>query len=117
MINELISKCFALRDCTHLAHWATKSYAEHEALGAFYGALVDKLDAIVEAHQGVSGLVKNVKLQHYNSGKPLDCLREDLLWINENADKIAQNISPLRNMLDELMALYMSTIYKLENLK
>lgn len=116
MINELISRVFALRDCAHLTHWSTKSYAEHEALGDFYEALIDKIDGIIETHQGISGLVKGVKLQHYS--KPtLQCMMDDLLWINENADKISQNISPLRNMLDDLMALYASTIYKLENLK
>lgn len=116
MIAELISRVFALRDCAHLAHWATKSYSEHQALGVFYDDVVGKLDAIVEARQGVSGLVEGVNLQHY--GKPLlQHLRDDLLWINANADALSQGISPLNNMLDELMALYMTTIYKLENLK
>ena len=36
MIEELVSKVFSARNASHLAHWATKSYAEHQALGAFY---------------------------------------------------------------------------------
>ena len=36
MIEDLIARVFCTRNCAHLAHWASDSYAEHEALGSFY---------------------------------------------------------------------------------
>ena len=57
MIEEFVSRSFALRDAAHLAHWATRSYSEHVALGEFYDGLLDKVDTIVEAYQGCFGLI------------------------------------------------------------
>ena len=51
MIEELISKVFCTRNCAHLAHWASDSYAEHEALGSFYGDIIDILDNFVEVYR------------------------------------------------------------------
>lgn len=33
----------------HVHHWNTASYAEHQALGEFYGKLSDLADTFVEA--------------------------------------------------------------------
>ena len=40
MIEELVSHVFAMRNAAHLAHWATKSYSEHKALGKLYDDLM-----------------------------------------------------------------------------
>ena len=34
-IHECVSRAFATRNDAHIAHWNTKSYAEHVALGDF----------------------------------------------------------------------------------
>ena len=44
MIEELIGKIFCTRNKTHVAHWKTKSYAQHKALGGFYEGVIDLID-------------------------------------------------------------------------
>lgn len=40
----------------HNLHWATRSYAEHQALGGLYDAVFDLKDEIVEKIMGYSGI-------------------------------------------------------------
>lgn len=116
MINELAARVFATRDAAHLKHWATKSYAEHQALGAFYDDVIDRLDALVEAHQGRFGLMKDVSLKMVK-GDMVDILNKDVEWITTNHMKICRSVSALTDLLDNVVDLYLTTIYKLENLK
>ena len=60
MIEQLISRVFYARNLAHYEHWRTKSYAQHQALGSFYDGVIDALDALVEAYQGVNGLVGQI---------------------------------------------------------
>lgn len=118
MITELVQRVFASRNAAHLQHWASKSYAEHVALGDFYDGVIGKIDSIVEAYQGIFGLIDKADLKDVSTDKDIhDLLKADLIWINKHRDKLAKDITPIENMVDELMALYMSTLYKLENLK
>ena len=84
MIQELIGRVFAARDIAHRAHWRTTSFAVHEALNAFYNALPELIDSIVETHQGLLGLVD-----------PEIVLAEDpkdlLVWMKSEADWIEAN--------------------------
>jgi len=117
MIADFISRVFALRDASHLAHWATSSYAEHVALGDFYDGLLDSLDGIVEVYQGCFGKVGEVKPKAFARDNILNQIVEQANWIAENRDEIAKGNEVLENKLDELGALYASTVYKLRFLK
>jgi hypothetical protein len=117
MIEEFVSRGFALRDAAHLAHWATRSYAEHVALGAFYDGLIDGIDGIIEAYQGCFGLIKAVEPTDYKRDEILSQIVTEANWIAENRDKIAKGNEVLENKLDELGGLYASTVYKLRFLK
>lgn len=108
---------FAARDQAHLAHWATKSYAEHEALGDFYDEIVDSTDSFIENYQGVFGLVGKISGKFETVSNILDVLKEDAKWLKANREKIAKNIPSLENIIDELTSIYIKTIYKLTNLK
>ena len=57
MVAELVDRVFDDRDEAHREHWNTRSYAAHVALGDFYDAVIDKIDAFVEAYQGQFGLI------------------------------------------------------------
>lgn len=116
MVDELIKRVFATRNCAHLQHWKTKSYAEHEALGGFYDEVIDLLDKFVEAYQGANGLVGDVKLST-GTGEILKCLEDDAVWIAKHREHLATDISALENIVDEITGLYLSTIYKLKFLK
>ena len=58
MIEELVEKVFAARNEAHVAHWATKSFAEHMALGEFYDNIIDLIDRLIEATKGITDLLK-----------------------------------------------------------
>jgi len=113
MIDEFISRGLALRDASHLAHWSTRSYAEHVALGDFYEGLLDHIDGIVEAYQGAFGLIKDVKPRPYAKADILAQIVEMANWIASNKDEISRENEVLENKLDELGALFASTVYKL----
>lgn len=116
MIEELVSRVFATRNAAHLANWATKSYAEHMALGSFYGAIIEKLDAIVEVHQGAFGLMKDIPAAEQSTGSISDHLASEVVWIQDNRSKLAGGVRALENLLDDLVGEYLQTFYKLANL-
>lgn len=117
MIEELIAKVFKTRNQAHLAHWKTKSFAEHEALGSFYDDLIDKLDTLVEACQGSKGIIGHVDLSCKDESVDIiKCLSDDANFMSKNRQKIAHGVPAIENILDEIVGLYLKTIYKLKNL-
>ena len=114
MIEELIARVFKLRNESHVAHWKTKSYSEHQALGELYDGIIDHLDNYVEAYQGGLGVIGKMQEDVENISK---CVRDDIIWLTENRSKISKGVPALENILDELTGLHMKTLYKLENLR
>lgn len=117
MIEQMIGKVFATRNAAHLAHWKTKSYSQHQALGSFYDGLIDLIDKLVEAYQGAAGIIGDVKTPDDSSGEMVDRLKDEVVWIEQNKEECCMKISALENIVDEIVALYLTTIYKLENLR
>lgn len=110
----MITRLFAARTAAHLAHWKTKSYAQHKALGGYYEKLINTLDDYVEAHQGAFGIIGKVEGE---SKDITQLIRDEVLWLTEHREHIARNVPALENILDELVGLHMQTLYKLENLR
>ena len=116
MIAELITRVFATRNLAHLAHWKTKSYSQHMALGSLYDDIIDGIDGIVEAYQGIFGLVDVPQLPAVKSADIVKHLQEECVWLAKNRSAIAQNVAALENLIDGLTDTYMTTLYKLKNL-
>ena len=114
MIDKLIEKVFETRNATHVRHWTTNSYAQHKALGHFYENVIDSVDKFIEAYQGTFGQLESAPQQNKDIAA---MLRNDLMWLTENRSKIAKDVPALENLLDEMTAIYMKTLYKLENLR
>ena len=118
MIEQLIARVFAARNATHIAHWKTKSFSEHMALGDFYDGVIDTVDKLVECYQGNFGLIGVVPQNGgVVMGDTLKALEQDVVWIANNREKICGEVDALENIVDELTALYLKTIYKLKHLK
>lgn len=121
MIEELISKVFATRNITQIAHWKSKgvgSYAKHVALGDFYEGIVGALDSIVECHQGLKGLIGNVNQTKETQPSDLVAyLKKEALWIEQNRLALSSWNNSIGNLVDGLQDIYLKTIYKLENLQ
>jgi DNA-binding ferritin-like protein len=116
-VEKLIDRAFKLRSAAHAAHWKATgegSYARHVALGEFYDGLIDVLDRYVEAHQGTFGLVGRLAA---DTDDIVAQIRAELVWIAEHRTQVARGVPALENILDELTALHMSTLYKLEHLR
>ena len=116
MIDGLIATTFAARNQAHIEHWNTKSYAEHVALGDFYEEVIDLVDEFVECYQGKFGLVGKVKLVP-STQSLCEMLKEDVDWMEDNREEITKGVNALGNLLDNIVDLYLRTLYKLENLK
>jgi uncharacterized protein Yka (UPF0111/DUF47 family) len=114
MIESLIEKIFNLRNAAHAAHWKTNSYSEHKALGKYYEDVIGGLDEVIESYQGVFGIVGKLESGADNIKKEIE---DQIVWMNENRNEIAKNIPAIENLLDNLVAVHMKTLYKLENLR
>jgi hypothetical protein len=117
-IDEFVSRIFLSRNAAHLAHWRTKSYAQHVALGSFYDDIIDAVDKFVEAYMGATGkVIGDVEIPAVKPPKDiLKHLTEEVSWIDENRSEIANGITALENIVDEITGIYLSTIYKLKQL-
>ncbi len=51
------------------------------------------------------------------AGSPVKTLEGDSAWIEENHEDICKGNRAVANKIDELTAVYLTTIYKLRNLK
>ena len=111
MIEELITRVFEQRNAAHIAHWKTTNGEEHRALGSFYDD-VDGIDKLVEARQGMFELIKTPAKDDM-----IGRLEADVLWISKNRATITGDIPAIQNLLDELTGTYLSTLYKLKNLR
>lgn len=116
MIEQLIARVFYARNLAHFTHWRTKSFSQHEALGKFYDEVIEAIDKLVEAYQGVNGLIGNIPSSPAK-GDCLECLNEDAKWVEANHEKICKGNRAVANLLDGVTEVYITTIYKLENLK
>jgi hypothetical protein len=114
MIEELIDRLFHARNAAHIAHWKTKSYAEHKALGHYYEDVIEQLDGLIEAYQGTFGIIGDVSGQEKSVAK---LIHDDIIWLNENRSKVAKGVPAIENIIDELTGTHMKTLYKLENLR
>jgi len=113
--GEMVSMVLLGRDLAHRAHWKTTSYAEHMALGAFYEGILVPLDAFVEQYQGQFNQRLDVPLGDNDfEGDISEILDQQLMWIEKNRQEICpKSETALNNVLDEIVALYQSTLYKL----
>jgi hypothetical protein len=117
--EEFFGRLFEIRDQIHLKHLRVSgpgSYAQHVALGDFYGSLLDLADELIESYQGKYGIV-TIKV---NSSKD-----EDPISIIENLVKLTDSGQVynmfketwIQNQIDEISTLCYKTLYKLKNLK
>lgn len=122
MIEQLVSRVFYTRNAAHLQHWKVTgpgSFSQHMALGSFYDDIIEKLDSIVEAYQGYFDLIAMVppKTGPLLPKDIVVAISDDCDWIMENREEIAKNNPTVENLIDDLLSTYMSTLYKLRNLK
>jgi hypothetical protein len=119
MIEQLISRVFYARNLAHFEHWRATgagSFSKHMALGSFYDEVIEAIDDLVEAYQGAFDLIGNIPAPE-TGGDILAILEGDAAWIEKNHESICKENRAVGNLIDTLTGVYLSTIYKLRNLK
>lgn len=119
MIGRLIALLFLGRELAHREHLRTKSYAQHMALNAFYDGIVDIADSIAEAYQGRNGIIESIPMLTETAGSDVVSTLEKQLAAIEKLryTAVSKDDTAIQNLIDEAVALYLSTLYKLKNLK
>ena len=113
--DKFIGMLFLARDVTHSAHLNTRSFAKHQALGGFYDEIIDLADKFAEMYQGKYGLIGPISLM---SAKKTNNVVEFLEGQLEDLEQMRYKVvdkecTPLQNIIDEIVSLYLSTLYKL----
>ena len=113
---EFIGLLFLARDVTHSVHLNTRSYAKHKALQKFYENIIDLADNFAEAYQGRNGMIGAITLQSSKKTANVTEFLEDQL---EDIEKYRYEVcgkddSALQNLIDAIVELYLSTLYKLK---
>lgn len=113
-MESLIAHLFFARELAHRAHFATSSYSQHMALGAFYDAIVDDADAIAEAYMGRTGekLSAIPFVIDQPSGDILADLEAQRAWIAANRAEVSSD-SEIQNLIDGAVGTFDTAIYKL----
>jgi DNA-binding ferritin-like protein len=124
MFEKLISTLMASRDQAHVFHWQTTgagSFAMHKALGKYYDAVPDMLDALVEAYQGKHGIVRGYapaeQFDEFDKTTVIKYFKGLSMYVERAYDKLDAKDTYILNQIDNVKELIYSTIYKLENLQ
>ena len=113
--GQFVAMVLVGRDLAHRAHWKTTSYAAHVALQGFYEGVLALLDGFVEQYQGRYNELLDVPLADNEiEGEIADILDQQVSWIEDNREKICpREESSLHNVIDEVVGIYQTTLYKL----
>ena len=120
MIARLIAVLFLSREVAHRAHLETKSFSQHMALGSFYDEIIDNADSIAEAYQGRHGLIGKIPmLTETDLESDIADLLEKHLGMLEKLryTAVEKSDTAIQNLIDTAVETYLSTLYKLRNLK
>lgn len=119
MIGRLIALLFFSREVAHREHLKTRSYAEHVALNEFYDAIVGNADSIAEAYQGRHQIIEDIPMISMDlTGSPADKLEKILTAVEKiRYTAVDKTDTTIQNLIDEAIAQFLSTLYKLKNLK
>ena len=114
-VAKVIGILFASRDYAHRAHLKTPDYSKHMALNTFYDEIIELADELSEIAQGKFGLLNIAKISFKTSiDDPIKGLQTQLNAVLAEAEGCTNGA--LRNVVDEIEALYLRTIYKLKYL-
>lgn len=112
---DFVGMLFLARDVTHSVHLNTRSYSKHKALGGFYDKVIDLADDFAEAYQGRHGLIGPISLMSAKkTTNVIDFLQDQLEEIEKCRYEVCdKSDTPIQNIIDGIVDLYLSTLYKL----
>lgn len=113
---DFVGTLFLARDVAHSVHLNTRSFAKHSALNSFYDEIVELADKFAEAYQGRHGLIGPISLMSAKKTTNIVEFLEDSMADIEKMhyEVVEKTDTALQNIIDEIVGLYLSTIYKLK---
>jgi DNA-binding ferritin-like protein len=112
---DFVGLFFLARDVTHSVHLNTRSYSKHKALQKFYENIIDLADDFAETYQGRYGLLGPISLMSAKkTSNVVEFLENQLAEIESvRYDVCDKEDTPLQNLIDGIIELYLRTLYKL----
>lgn len=112
---DFVGMLFLARDVAHSVHLNTRSFSKHMALNTFYDEIVDLADKFAEAYQGKHGLIGPISLMNARKTSNITEFLQDQV---DEIEKVRYEVcdkteTALQNIIDEIVGLYLSTLYKL----
>jgi DUF1680 family protein len=100
---------------THSVHLNTRSYSKHKALNIFYERIVGAADDFAEAYQGRHGLIGPITLHSAKkTSNIIEFLEDSLAEIEAARYEVCDKTdSSLQQLIDNIIEIYLRTLYKL----
>jgi len=113
--NDFMGMLFLARDVAHSVHLNTRSYSKHVALNIFYERVVGVADDFAEAYQGRYGLIGPISLMSAKKTANIIEFLEDQLKEIESVryDIVDKSDTALQQLIDNIVEIYLRTLYKL----
>lgn len=115
---QLIGLLFLGRNVAHSVHLNTRSFSKHSALNTFYDNVIEVADAFAEAYQGRNGLIGPIAIPAAKkTTNIIEFLQDQLAEIEKGRYEVCdKSDSALQQLIDNIVELYLSTLYKLKYL-
>ena len=112
---DFVGILFLARDVTHSVHLNTRSYSKHKALNKFYDEIIEVADDFAEAYQGRHGLIGPISLMSAKkTSNVIEFLESQLAEIESvRYDVCDKADTSMQQLIDNIIQLYLSTLYKL----
>lgn len=112
---DFVGILFLARDVTHSVHLNTRSYSKHKALNKFYDEIIEAADDFAEAYQGRHGLIGPISLMSAKkTSNVIEFLESQLAEIESvRYDVCDKADTSMQQLIDNIIQLYLSTLYKL----
>jgi hypothetical protein len=113
---DFVGTLFLARDVAHSVHLNTRSFSKHSALNSFYDEVIELADKFAEAYQGRHGLIGPISLMSAKkTTNIIEFLEDSLADIEKMRYEVCDKTdTALQNIIDEIVGLYLSTLYKLK---
>jgi hypothetical protein len=113
--NDFMGMLFLARDVTHSVHLNTRSYSKHVALNIFYDRIVGAADDFAEAYQGRHGMIGPISLMTAKkTTNVIEFLQDQLDEIEKcRYEVVDKSDSSLQQLIDNIIEIYLRTLYKL----
>jgi hypothetical protein len=113
---DFIGILFLARDVTHSVHLNTRSYSKHVALNIFYDRIIGAADDFAEAYQGRYGLIGPITLHSAKkTANVIEFLQDSLAEIEAaRYDVCDKTDTSLQQLIDNIVEIYLRTLYKLK---